>query len=528
MSNKAADIAKISAKGSFHYIWGLAVSTLISSIGTIFIANLLGSELYGLYVVVLTLPNLAVIFRDFGITFAMVRFTALYRAEGRTDEIRSVYLSGIVFEIVVGLALSVFSFLFADFLATSIFSRPVIAPLIQIASFSIFASGLVAAATAAFTGYEKMELNSIMLICQSIFKTVIIISLVLIGLGTSGAAIGFTAGTFITGAIALVLIWTIYRRLPKPFSHKLEIKAYLATMLKYCLPLSFATIITGLLPQFYAFLLPVHYVTDNVMIGNYGVAMNFVVLITFFALPITAMMFPAFSKLDPEKDNQSLRDIFMFSVKYASLLVVPITTIIMCLAEPAVSTLFGNNYSFAPLFLALLSFQYLYTAFGNLSLAALLNGQNRPSYVLKMAILTGAIGFPMGYLSIMSFGVLGLIATTLVASVPGLFMGLYFIRKTFGITVDWFSSARILLSSAIAGLLTYAFVSLLSLSSWTELLLGLVIFVAVFVPSALLTRALTRSDLANLTTMASGLGAVGNVLIYVLRLMEKLMTFFKL
>ncbi len=189
--------------------------------------------------------------------------------------------------------------------------------------------------------------------------------MVILGLGTSGAVMGFTVGTFIAAIIGIFLIWTIYRRLPKPFSNRLEIKAYLSAMLSYCLPLSFAAIIMGLLPQFYAFLLPIHYSTDNVMIGNYGIAVNFVVLIAFFAAPITTMLFPAFSKLDAEKDNEPLRNIFQFSVKYASLIVVPAAALVMCLSVPAVDTLFGSTYSAAPLFLALLAIQYLYTAFGN-------------------------------------------------------------------------------------------------------------------------------------------------------------------
>ena len=39
--SKAADIAKISVKGSFHVMWGLVASTLISAVGTIIIAGLL-------------------------------------------------------------------------------------------------------------------------------------------------------------------------------------------------------------------------------------------------------------------------------------------------------------------------------------------------------------------------------------------------------------------------------------------------------------------------------------------------------
>ncbi len=525
--SKAADIAKVSAKGSFNFLWGLVVSTLISSVGTIFIARLLGSDLYGLYAVVLTVPNLIIIFRDWGVNSAMVRFTAQYRAENRTDEIKSVFLSGIIFELALGLILSVFSFLFADFLATSVFHRPIIAPLIQIASFSVFASGLVTAATAAFTGYEKMELNSIMLICQSVSKTAIIIGLVLLGMGTAGATIGFTSGTFIAGSIGVILIWTIYRRLPKPSTHRLEIKAYLTAMLTYCLPLSFATIITGLLPQYYAFLLPIHYVNDNVMIGNYGVAMNFVVLITFFATPIMTMMFPAFSKLDAEKDKEPLKNVFQFSVKYASFFVVPVTALVMCLSEPAVATLFGDTYGTAPLFLALLAIQYLYTAFGNLSLGGLLNGQGRTSYVLRMALVTGLIGFPMGYVLIMSFGVLGLIATLLTASVPSLIMGLRFIKRTFGMSVDWGSSARILLSSAIAAIVTYAVLSQVSFASWIELISGVIIFLLVLIPTALVTKTITHNDINNLRGMTSGLGIVGKILQVFLNYMEKIMTALK-
>ena len=526
--SKAADIAKVSAKGSFHMLWGLVVSTVVMSVGMILIAKLLGSNQYGLYTIVITVPLLIQIFRDWGVNFAMVRFTAQYRAEGRLDEIRSVYLTGILFEVVVGLALSLFSFFFADFLATNIFNRPVIAPLIQLVSFSIFAGGLVAAATAAFTGYERLELNSVMLVFQSVSKTAIIIALVVFGFGTSGAVIGYTAGTFIAAAIGVLLIGVIYRKLPKSSSYKFELKAYFTTMLSYCLPLSFATIITLLLPQFYAFMLPIHYVTDNVTIGNYGVAMNFVVLIGFFIMPITTMMFPAFSKLDSAKDRDSLGNVFRFSVKYGALLLLPVIAIVMSLSEPAVATLFGNAYETAGLFLALLALQYVFMAFGNLSLTPLLNGQGKTSFVLWIALVTGLVCFPLGYTLILFFGVWGLIVTAVVAQVPMLVMGLSFVKRTYGFTVDFGSSLRILLSSTAAGAVTYFVVSELWFAAWIRLLLGVVLFVAVVVPALLLTKALTRGDIANLKDMVGGLGALGILVTKFLVIIERLMTILRL
>src|SRR4030042_3953226 len=104
--NKAADIGKVSAKGSFHVLWGLVISTAISAVGSIFIARLLGPELYGLYAIALTAPNLIAIFRDWGVPSAMIRYAAKYKTANRSQEVRSVLMAGLIFERALGLALS--------------------------------------------------------------------------------------------------------------------------------------------------------------------------------------------------------------------------------------------------------------------------------------------------------------------------------------------------------------------------------------------------------------------------------------
>ena len=59
---------------------------------------------------------------------------------------------------------------------------------------------------------EKMHLNSIMLIVQSIVKTVLIIALVLLGLGTLGAVIGFSVGVLVAGVTGVLLdVYVMYR-----------------------------------------------------------------------------------------------------------------------------------------------------------------------------------------------------------------------------------------------------------------------------------------------------------------------------
>lgn len=528
MSSDAADIAKVSARGGFNVLWGLVVSTIISAVGFIFIARLLGSDAYGLYTIALIAPNMILIFRDWGITYAMIRFTAKYRAEGRMDEVRSLIFAGLVFELVFGLILCVVSFVVSDFVASSIFNRPAIAPLMQIASFYILASAVINAASAAFTGLERMALNSVMNICQSIIKTALIIGLVLLGFGASGAVIGLVGSTAIAGLIGLALLLSIYKTLPKPQSLSLEVKEYLKEMLRYGIPLSLAVIIASFMAQYYWFLLPIFYTSDNSMIGNFGVAQTFIVLIGFVSTPITTMMFPAFSKLDHNKDKETMKRVYQFSVKYASLLVVPVVAGVMALALPGVSVLFGSTYETAPLFLALLAIGYSYAAFGNLSTSNLINSQGHTNFILKTTILTACVGIPIGTVLVLNFGVLGLIITSLIEGLPSLVVSLYWIRKHYGTTVDWSSSARIILSSAVAAALTYTMISVVSFSSIIELLLGAAVFLLTAAIGLLLTRSISRNDLENLRVVVSGIGAIGRIVGKFLAFVEKLMTKLKL
>ncbi len=518
---KAAEMAKVSAKGGFHLLWGLVLSTVIQSLGTIAIAYFLGEANMGIYYVAVAAPNLIANFRDWGVTTAMVRYSAQYNQQNNPDKIRAIFVSGLAFQLVVGLLLSVLSIAISGFLA-EVYNRPEITQLIQVTSLFILTGGLVNTATAAFTGLERMHLNSVMLIIQSIVKTAVIIGLVLLGLGTMGAVIGFSVAVLIAGITGILLMYTMYRSLPKSTDGQLAVFSTIKTMLKYGLPLSIGTIVGGFLTTFYSNILAV-FVTDDGLIGNYSVAVNFVVLISFVATPVTTMLLPAFSKLDYRNDKEVLKNVFQYSVKYASLLVVPVAFIVMSLAQPAIATIFQNRYTEAPLYLALSGLVYLLSIFGSLSYGNLINSQGDTKFTLKLSLLQAAIGFPLSFVLISQFGVIGLIATTTIVAVPVLVWALFFMKKRYGVSVDWVSSAKILASSTIAAVITYLFINMVSFSAPIELISGLVVFVLVFLLAALVTRTINRVDIINVRQIVSGLGPLRKPLNALLSLLEKFM-----
>jgi len=356
---------------------------------------------------------------------------------------------------------------------------------------------------------------------------------VILGLGVFGAVLGVTVSFLIAGVTGTVFVWVLYRNLtPSPSQSDLpqnlhsgnrrrEIIENVKILLKYGVPVSIGLIIVAFQTQFYTMLMGIYVPIDE--IGNYSVAVSFVVLINFFQTPAATMLFPAFSKLEPKKERETLQNVYQFSIKYASLLVVPMAFLVMALSEPAVSTLFGNKYPNTPLFLSLLAISYVFTAFGNLSTENLLVGQGKTALSMKLTILSAAIAFPLGIVLVGQLGVIGIIITILTSGIPSLIIKLHWIQKHYGLKVDWVSSGKIVFSSSLAAAAAFALQSQLTFSSWINLIIGVATFALAFLTISLLTRTIDQYDIDNLRQMTTSLGPINRIIKPILNLLEKLL-----
>lgn len=520
--SKSLSIAKVSAKGGFNLFWGIAVSSIISALGIMIVAGILSESEYGLYTIALTAPLLIQQFRDFGIDQATIKYTAQYNQENKPNKIKNIMAAALSFEILLGFTLSLILYLLSGFLAINIFNRSEISPLIQIASFTIISQALFKVADFAFIGYEKMKYSSANLVVQSVLKTLLMILLVVSGFGVFGAILGYTIASVITGIIALTLFYLkIYKKLRKENNKKLQIIQTMKSMFKYGLPLSGSIMLSGFMTQFYNLLVAI-YLTDQI-VGNYRVALNFAVLVAFFVTPVSTIMFPAFSKLNAQKEPKTLREVYQSSVKYASLLIIPTTFMVMVLSQPAVSTLFGlEKYQLTPVYLSLYVILYLFTAFGNLSSENLIKGQGRTDVNLKLYILSSIVGTALALTLIPTYGIIGLITTILASTIIRLAFSLLWIKKHYHFTINWKSSIQVLAASATSALITYITISQLNLANWITLILGATIYLGTYIITAPLMGAINQKDITNLKEMLKPLGRLNTILNLPLNIIEKL------
>lgn len=515
----AIKLAKTSTKGGFNLFWGVALSSVISALGVMIVAGILEEGQYGLVGITLTVPNILIIIRDLGIDQATIKYTAQYSHQNKQTKIKNILTASITFEFILGTILSIISYLLSAPIA-QLFNRPEITPFIQIASFTIFGTALFKTANSTFVGIEKMQYQSITLIVQAILKTILSVALVLANLGVYGAILGHTIAFILAGIFAIILFYTqIYKKLNNNENKTTTLKT-IKKMLKYGLPQSGAIIMTGFLLQFYAFLIA-FYLSDQI-IGNYNLALNFSIIVSFFVIPIQTLLFPAFSKLDPKKDPTTLQNVFRYSVKYSSLLVLPATFMVMALSQPAVATLFPGKYELTPLYLSLYIISFLYTCFGRLSSLNLIKSQGRTDINLKLGIITTILSVILGVALVPTYGILGVMASYLISPVPQFLISLWWIKKEYDASIDYISSVRIFFASVASAAITYFATQILNLPNIITLILGATIYTISYLIISPLSKAITKEDTKNLKEMLKALGPLATILNIPLNIIEKI------
>jgi O-antigen/teichoic acid export membrane protein len=519
----ALKMGKVSATGSLQLLVGTVLSSVILAIGTLIVARLISPDQYGLYSIALIPSTTMSLFCDWGVNRAMTKYIAQSKAQNKEEDIKDIITAGLAFEILVGLALSFISLLLASTFATTFFNRQELAPLIGLTSIAIFSGVVLASAQSIFIGFERMELNSITIILQSLVKCVAQPLLILFIYGALGATLGYVLSFLTAGIIGLAILYlTLFRDLKRKTPRRPKKFKILKLMLKYGFPMAIANILSGALTQFNGFIMAFY--CSDVAVGNYRAAVNFAVLLVFFTFPISTVLFPVFAKIDPHRERKLMRNVFASSVKYTAMLLVPATLAIMVLSKPMISTLFGDQWVYAPVYLSLYVTSNLLVIFGSLSVASCLTGLGETTILMTLSGISLLLGIPLAFLLVPIYGIVGAIIGNILAGLPSFFLGLQWVWKHYEARPDFYSSFRILAASCVAAAITYLLVSQLHSVEWIRLGLGGTIFILVYITAAPSIGALTQTDINNLRNMIPNMGFLSKLLNSPLTFAEKVLT----
>jgi O-antigen/teichoic acid export membrane protein len=244
------------------------------------------------------------------------------------------------------------------------------------------------------------------------------------------------------------------------------------------------------------------HLASNVEIGNFSATWNFTTFMMILVYPITTAMFPMFSKMDPKIQRGDLARAFLFAVKYSSLLMIPVSVMVMIFSRDLIYLTFGSSYTFAPQYLVLLSALYLLAGIGSLILGSFLTGVALTGTVLKMGILTLAIYVPLAPALTWLWGPLGVLAAYILAGAISTVYGVNRASVMFGAHPDLKASGRILLVSLGAAVPTIALIRLDAMGiGISNLIVGGLLFLVIYLTLAPIAGAVDKWDVSNLRSL---------------------------
>ena len=500
----------------------MVLSDVISAAGSILVARLLGSTNYGLIGIAAVPISIITLFSNWGIGSAMTRFLAQCRSRGREEEAKGILFTGMLTNLLIGLFFTLVAFVSAPFLATEVFHRQELTLLIQVSSITLVGNLTLASAQAIYIGFDRAEFSSLTMFLLSVTKTILSPLLIVLGYGVLGALIGYSLGVLVSSVAAvLVMYLSLWRPLRKDGA-PLNFFGNLKMMLKYSYPLFISMMLGGALGQIYSFLMALY--CSEFMIGNYMAATKFSVLIAFLSTPIGTVLFPAFSQLDQRKEANNLRIVFHNSVKYTALVTLPVVAALIILSQPIIQVLFGPGYELSSGFLVLYALTNIFIGLGGLSIGSLINSQGETKVTMMLNIITLLTGAPLSLYLIPRFQIEGLLFTTILAGIPSLIAGMWWLKRYFDLTVDFISCAKIYASTAASAIPAFLLISWLNLRNWATILVGGFLFLFLYIALILLTRAVGRNDIRNLREALTGLGPFFPIFNFFLTFAEKILT----
>jgi len=500
------EIAKKSTHGSLVLFAGSVLSTLILAISAIVIARLLGPDGYGSYALALLFPNVLLNVVGLGVSTGMIRFSANSIAKGEKEVARRMTFNALAFQFIFGAVLAFAAYFGIGYLVATVLHRPELESLARFSVIAILSQTLLQSVTSALLGWSSMKNISIVTMLQASIKLVLATILVIVGFGVFGAVVGLVASQLIAGVFGVLLLYGIAHG-----DRRDDVKSFLSDnekMLRFGFPHYVGDIISSFSAQFVIIVLAT--IATNAVVGYYQSSTNVLAAITVTSAAISQSLFPAFAHLEGTQADISVA--FKLAIRYNAFVLAPVILFLIGVATPMIHLLYGSSYGPASTYLVLLALTNLPILLGHYLLPNIFNGVGKSRLSMQFNVLNGALLLVLALLLVvgLNFGVFGLISALFISNFVSAVFGLSLVRRELKATMDFRSTATILLASLVS-LGVVVSIQALGLPSLISLVLDAIVFALVYLTMVPLLGALNSADLELIGKVTEDLGFFSRV-----------------
>lgn len=219
------------ARGAGISLSGQGIGRVLNYATQIALAWMYGPAQLGLYVLGLTLIQIANILSQFGMDNGVVRYVAYYRAERDVSRVRGTILLSLFVTFALSLVLACAVFFGAGFLNDTLYHKPALEMIFKIFSISLPLLTVMNIALYATVGFQTVKyLISVQQIVQPLANVVLIVVFYLLGAQILGAVAAYVVSTLVGAIIALFYLKRIFPKLTdRETPTKFEARALFST-----------------------------------------------------------------------------------------------------------------------------------------------------------------------------------------------------------------------------------------------------------------------------------------------------------
>jgi O-antigen/teichoic acid export membrane protein len=467
-------------------------------------------------------PELLSVFSGFGLMNATTRYLSESLSQNKRWMLRQYFYSLLLFVMIFYLIIAFLIYFFADFFTVILLGKPFVTDLVRITAGLPLAWILSGAAGAAFLGLEKHGVYAKYMVFSEILNSFVPLAFFLLGWGLIGVVQGTILSNTISGLAGVIIVSTIIEKLGEKNREGLTIyiKSSLKTLFKFGLPIWFGAFSLSGSREIWKILIARYATTVN--LGLYSAAIRLSSVLVYVMSPVSFTMLPAFSKYSWEKNMDKLNSLYYYSLSYASLIVLPISMLMITLATPISVTLFGEDFEGAGFYLSLLALSTLAYGRGKEVLWRLLNSQKETKFTGSLDALSSIIGVALALVFIPTYGVIGYIITGFLFSWPSYFIGIINTRRKRALTFPFMRIMKLYISALITGLVAFSISSVI-LHPILSLFIGFVLGIVCYIIMVILTGAINRDDINRLDIMFRDQFIIGRFANLILGIMKKIL-----
>ncbi|MCE7697680.1 MAG: flippase [Methanobacterium paludis] len=390
------------------------VNIVLGFVYIIYTARYLGVAGFGIFSFALAFTGIFGVLSDLGLNMLTVREVS------RDKALANKYLGNIII-IKVILALITLSIIF---LTLNLLNYPQnTIEVVYLMALYVILGSFTGICYSIFQAYEKMEYQSL----SQILNSILLFSGTLLAISLKFTVIGFALIYFVSSFI--VFVFSIFICLWKFVLPKIEFNwTFWKLVIIKALPFGLTSIFVFMYYYIDTVMLSIMLPNGNEVVGWYNAAYRLVIPLSFIPAVFFSSVFPAMANFY-KTSHESLKFAFKKSIKYMTIMGVPIAAATTVLADKIILIVYGASYIPATIALQILVWS-MALIFVNTSFSTLLTSTNHQITVAKITAIATIFNIILNVILIPHYSYIGSSMATLAADMITLIIMVFILSKT--------------------------------------------------------------------------------------------------